>query len=741
MTGQSGPGPSEVKERVALANELETHRHHTPTDLALAHELGSMYYVLATKMADESDIPCIAGYWTKVISNWAPVLEDDTYWQTWVEERAQAYGVTISPENAQAARERLWHLLLADLHRFDGKAEDSLPYHESLAIQMRLETTALRLLTQFAVLSDVGAAGVPLYGPLLLRELGQEQPLAQFIAGQVQRHGMSSSLLPMLRSLAGEAEEEELPEPDRLGQLMLSYSQLGGALVYVQQQQSAAAVRFLRHVQCEACSPLSTRATSAEGKRAIEICHADCPRFACNNPGYSELPDGWNRLWADTIRLAIEVSILGARDLLREEEPDYPEACSLWESALDLAWYDELKKEVRQRITDSIWGEVASLKQAGKWQRATEVLEAAEDVIDTENGQLVGQRLKLLEHDAVSKAKEGDWVGAASALRTAHRLNPMSDRICDNLLLAMEREADQLAAGGSHSAAREVLGEAERILKQRLDGEAQQDDPQRIEQLESFQFKLGFVYWEFWQQSPLFNRAIAEAKRLGQHYLGVEHLFLSLAKVEGGLTQQTLYQLGMAPVALRNEIRRYVGLGDDTEHWEHTHFTPRLRRVLLRAIEFARVRGTTALDESDFLYAVVREPDSAPLQTMMALHLPVEELPRWQAANPAPAHQFPPGATVFTHLSGPEDGKVAHCTRPIIAIGRAEENDIRLRFDQRVSRRHARLTVTDAEYTLEDLDSSGGTYLEWHIRVSNSALLAPGARFKVGQTWLRIGRR
>jgi hypothetical protein len=725
-----------AKDWLALAHDLEARQSETPTDTALAHELGRIYYQLALQGPGDADIEPAVDYWTKVIANWAIVLEDDGYWQAWVGKRAQIYDTAISPETAQAACERLWQLLLADLTHFDEQAAPRLPYHDSLAIRMQLETTALRLLKQFATSSAADSPVVPLCGPLLLRQLDQEQALGQFVAVQVQRHGVSDNFLPMLHSLLGELNEEELSPSDRLGQLMLCYSQLGGALIYVQQGQSAAAVEFLRHVQCEACSPLSARATSADGKRAIEICQADCAQFARNNPAYSQMPDGWNRLRADMFNLAIEVCILGARDLLREDEPDYAEVRSLWDNALTLAWYDERKHQVRQQITDSVLVQVSALEKARKWQQAAEVLEAAAEVAEAE--QLTGRRIKMLSYDAVSRAKEDDWAGAASALRITYRLNPLSDKIRDDLLFVLERHADQVAAERNYEDAREILGEAETILAQALQKESRSQDEAVAEQLENVRFKRNFAYMDFWHHSPLFNRAIAEAERLGQHYLGVEHLFLSLAKVEGGLTQQTLYQLGIPPVHMRNEIRQYVGPGDGIEYWEFTYFTPRLRRVLLRAIELARARGTTALDEPDFLYAIVQEPESAPMQAMLALGLPVQELPHWQPLPSALSGQYPADTTVFIYLSGPEDGKIVVCDRPTIAIGRADDNDVVLHFDHRLSRRHARLTVTDSGYILEDLDSTVGTYLEWNTPVTAPTPLTSGARFKVGQTWLRI---
>jgi len=735
---------SPAEDWLALAHDLQARQSEAPTDIALAHQLGRVYYQLATQWPGDDDgdgnIESVVGYWEKVIANWAMVLEDDGYWQAWVAERAQVYETTISPETAQAARERLWQSLLGELTHFDEQAVFWLPYHDSLSIRMQLETTALRLLKQFAASPPADSPPVSLGGPLLLRQLGQEQILGEFIAAQVQHHGLSDDYWPMLRALSGELGENALSPSDRLGQLMLCYSQLGGALIYVQEGRSTAAVEFLRHVQCEDCSPLAARRTSPDGKRVIEICHADCAHFARNNPAYSALPDAWNRLWADTIRLAIQVCILGARDLLREDEPDYAEIRSLWDNALNLAWYDELKRQVHQWILDSVLVQVSALERGGQWQQAAQALEAVETVSEAGDTSLRGQRAKMLNYHAVARSKEGDWSGATAALRSAHQLNPLSDRIRDNLLAVLERHADQLAAEKKYPAACEVLKEAEPVLEQALQSEHHREDQALAEQLESIRFKLHFSYQDFWHHSPLFNRAIAEAKRLGQHYLGVGHLFLSLTKVEGGLTQRTLYQLGIPPAALRNEIRQYLGFGDDTEFWEFTYFTPRLRRVLLRAIELARARGTTALDEPDFLYAIVQEPESAPVQTLLALGLPVHELPHWTPPRSSPPGQHPADTTVFTCTSGPEDGRIITCKRQAIAIGRAEDNDVTLYFDRCVSRRHARLAMTDGGYILADLESSLGTYLEWNTPVTGPTPITVGSRFKVGQTWLRVWR-
>lgn len=96
-------------------------------------------------------------------------------------------------------------------------------------------------------------------------------------------------------------------------------------------------------------------------------------------------------------------------------------------------------------------------------------------------------------------------------------------------------------------------------------------------------------------------------------------------------------------------------MGDQEPYWKFAFFTPRLQRVLLRAISLAQARGTLALDEQDFLYAIIMEPDSLPMRTMVKLGLPVQKLPYWQPS--VAGHQQNAclkGMFCFTYLSGPK---------------------------------------------------------------------------------------
>jgi hypothetical protein len=83
-------------------------------------------------------------------------------------------------------------------------------------------------------------------------------------------------------------------------------------------------------------------------------------------------------------------------------------------------------------------------------------------------------------------------------------------------------------------------------------------------------------------------------------------------------------------------------------------------------------------------------------------------------------------------LSGPDAGAVFYVTESITVIGRAE-CDVVLN-DAEVSRNHARIEIRDSAFTLRDLKSTNGTYInEQHIQ---AAPLENRTEFRIGGTLL-----
>ena len=85
-------------------------------------------------------------------------------------------------------------------------------------------------------------------------------------------------------------------------------------------------------------------------------------------------------------------------------------------------------------------------------------------------------------------------------------------------------------------------------------------------------------------------------------------------------------------------------------------------------------------------------------------------------------------------LSGPLDGHV-YQFNSTSDIGR--EGKLKLAVDRFVSRRHAIIEIAGVIVTLEDLESTNGTFID-DQRVQGRVELKNGKTFRIGRTWLQI---
>lgn len=76
---------------------------------------------------------------------------------------------------------------------------------------------------------------------------------------------------------------------------------------------------------------------------------------------------------------------------------------------------------------------------------------------------------------------------------------------------------------------------------------------------------------------------------------------------------------------------------------------------------------------------------------------------------------------------------VYHLTRPELVIGR-EQGDIVFADDEFLSRRHALIALQAGHVTLQDLESSNGTY----VRLRGAHVLSPGEMIRIGDELLRF---
>ncbi len=117
-----------------------------------------------------------------------------------------------------------------------------------------------------------------------------------------------------------------------------------------------------------------------------------------------------------------------------------------------------------------------------------------------------------------------------------------------------------------------------------------------------------------------------ESANARHFYVGVEHLFIAMTRLEGGVTVGVLEEQGIAPRFVRYMLRQELGQGDDRRFWPGFRETPRLQVVLELAHELAREGGQEEPSERDLLLAILREGNSLPVRVLQAIEADLDRL-------------------------------------------------------------------------------------------------------------------
>jgi ATP-dependent Clp protease ATP-binding subunit ClpC len=129
------------------------------------------------------------------------------------------------------------------------------------------------------------------------------------------------------------------------------------------------------------------------------------------------------------------------------------------------------------------------------------------------------------------------------------------------------------------------------------------------------------------------SRAVAaaadEARGLGHHYVGTEHLLLGLLALREERAARALALLGTDRDAVHGLVVDILGMGETPVSDEgHLSFTPRARTVLEMA-EAERIRlGVTRIDGTHLLLALVRERDGVAAQLLAHLDVGIKQVER-----------------------------------------------------------------------------------------------------------------
>ncbi len=117
-----------------------------------------------------------------------------------------------------------------------------------------------------------------------------------------------------------------------------------------------------------------------------------------------------------------------------------------------------------------------------------------------------------------------------------------------------------------------------------------------------------------------------ETVQMRHFYVGVEHLFIALLQIQGGLAGGVLQEQGFTPDYVIEAIRRKTGKGTPQRMWVGIPSTPRTELVLDIAREFALEEERDEANERDLFKAIISEGHNLPTRVLTALGLDLDRL-------------------------------------------------------------------------------------------------------------------
>ncbi|MDX2077980.1 MAG: ATP-dependent Clp protease ATP-binding subunit [bacterium] len=124
--------------------------------------------------------------------------------------------------------------------------------------------------------------------------------------------------------------------------------------------------------------------------------------------------------------------------------------------------------------------------------------------------------------------------------------------------------------------------------------------------------------------AKMLSASVEEARKLGHHFVGTEHLFIALTRIENGHTNRLLRRAELNPRTVRSEIRREIGTDKDLGLSDVLPLTPRTEMVLSLAI-FLADQDETEVGEYHVLMALLQEGEGIPIRKLIEMGFDVNQ--------------------------------------------------------------------------------------------------------------------
>ncbi len=134
------------------------------------------------------------------------------------------------------------------------------------------------------------------------------------------------------------------------------------------------------------------------------------------------------------------------------------------------------------------------------------------------------------------------------------------------------------------------------------------------------EFRKAMSMWEPFTERARRSIVLAqeEAQRLGNNYIGTEHILLGIISEGESLAAKVLETLGVNLAKVRQEVEAIVGRGGQTVQQEMV-FTPRAKRVIELAFEEARQLNHNYIGTEHLLLGLIREGEGVAARVLTNL--------------------------------------------------------------------------------------------------------------------------
>ena len=142
-----------------------------------------------------------------------------------------------------------------------------------------------------------------------------------------------------------------------------------------------------------------------------------------------------------------------------------------------------------------------------------------------------------------------------------------------------------------------------------------------------------------------------EARKLGQMYVGTEHLLLGLIREEDGIAAQALRRLDVTYEDALEQIKQVAEKPDEPAPAGHIPFTPRAKRVLEGALREMLSLGQSYIATEHLLLGILREGNGVAMEALSRMGVSVDAV-RNAVSELAPKRTTPPAAGVAAGFGG-----------------------------------------------------------------------------------------